>query len=278
MKAIYAFSGDPITHGHMDIVQRASNTYDEVIVAIGDNPSKSGNYLFSISERLELAQKCLGHFENVTCLSFSGLLGEYTYRHGFDVIIRGVRNNSDLEGELVQFAVNETLHPSVDTVFFPARRQLSHISSGIVKAIVEEGGDVSDYCPLCVKEELERRILGRFTVGIAGGIAVGKTYIAKEFLKRLEKRITTSYISLDEIGHQILESSEGEIYEKTRTKIAERFGSQIVDKSGSINRRRLGKIAFSDPESLVDLNRIMHEPMLARLYEQTRETTSSAII
>ncbi len=278
MNAIYAFSGDPITYGHIDIVKRAAQTYDNVTVAIGENPNKSGHYLFSFSERLDLANKCLHQFQNVRCLSFSGLLGEFAYRNDFDVIIRGVRNNSDLEGELVQFAVSQTLHPSVDTVFFPTRRQLSHISSGIVKAIVEEGGDVSDYCPLCVKEELEKKILGKFTIGVAGSIAAGKTYIARKLLHTINKKITTSYISLDEIGHHVLEATDSSIYQKTREKIVNRFGKKIVGNNGTIDRQKLGKIVFSDAASLVELNQLMHEPMLARLYEETRETPLGIII
>ncbi len=272
MKAIYAFSGDPITYGHIDIVKRAAQTYDEVTVAIGENPSKTGHYLLTVRERLDLAKKCLHQFQNVKCLSFSGLLGEFAYRNDFDVIIRGVRNNSDLEGELVQFAVSQTLHPSVDTVFFPTRRQLSHISSGIVKAIVEEGGDVSDYCPLCVKERLEKKILGKFTVGVAGSIAAGKTYIAKKLVGTINQQVTTSYISLDEIGHHVLEATDGSIYQKTREKIVSRFGKKILKKDGTIDRQKLGKIVFSDAASLTELNQLMHEPMLARLYEETRET------
>ena len=77
MRAIYAFSGDPITCGHIDVVRRAATTYDEVTVAIGENPSKQGQYLFSLEERLCMAEKCLEQFPNVSCLSFIGLLGEY---------------------------------------------------------------------------------------------------------------------------------------------------------------------------------------------------------
>ena len=278
MRAILAFSGDPITFGHFDVVSRAARTYDEVVVAIGENPDKSGNYLFSFPERLKLANKCLNSFDNVSCITFKGLLGEYAYRNGFDVIVRGVRNNTDLEAELVQFSVNETLHPSVDTVFFPTRRHLSHISSGVVKAIVAEGGDVSKYCQLCVKEELEKRILNKFTVGIAGGIAAGKSYVAKKMVSELNKYVKASYISLDSIGHYVLESSNGEVYQRTRDKITEIFGQSILKPNGAIDRKKLGKVVFSSPNSLGKLDKIMHEPMMARLYEETRELSNGIIV
>jgi pantetheine-phosphate adenylyltransferase/dephospho-CoA kinase len=268
MRAIYAFSGDPITYGHIDIVRRASSTYDEVLVAIGENPQKTGKYLLPISERLALAKSCLEQFDNVSCATFSG----------FDVIIRGVRNNSDLEGELVQFAVNESLHPTVDTVFFPTRPHLSHISSGVVKALVAEGGDVSDYCPLCVKEKLESRILGKFTVGVAGGIAAGKTYVAKRLVAEIGKKMTVSYVSLDSIGHYILGHPDSMIFGKTRRQIANRFGNHILCSDGTVNRKALGRIVFADPTALADLNEIMHEPMLARLYEESRELPLGVVV
>lgn len=278
MKAIYAFSGDPITLGHIDVVRRAARTYDHVLVAIGENPNKRGNYLLSVAERLELAKTCLREFANVSCAAFEGLLGEYAYRHGFDVIIRGVRNNSDLEGELVQFAVNETIHPSVDTVFFPTRRHLSHISSGVVKAIVAEGGDVSAYCPLCVKETVEMKILGKFTVGVAGGIAAGKTLIAKKLVAKLNRSITASYVSLDDIGHQVLADQGSPIYHNTRRQIANEFGQNLLLADGAIDRKALGKIVFSDRAALAKLNSIMHEPMMTCLYQQTRELPIGVIV
>ena len=278
MRAIYAFSGDPITFGHYDIVRRSSKTYDEVVVAIGENPEKKGNYLFTLKERLRLAERCLQAFENVTCVTFHGLLGEYAYRNGFDVIVRGVRNNSDLEGELVQFAVNETLHPSVDTVFFPTHRQLSHVSSGVVKAIVAEGGDVSKYCPLPIKEALEKKILGKFTIGIAGGIASGKTYVAKRLVNDLKAKLVASYVSLDAIGHYILRDSQSLIYQNTRKRIAGRFGQEVMRPNGAIDRKTLGKIVFRSPTALSELNEIMHEPMMARFYEETRELPGGVIV
>lgn len=270
MRAIYAFSGDPITYGHIDIVKRAARTYDEVVVAIGENPEKTEQYLFSTPERLVLTKRCLAKLPNVECVTFSGLLGEYAYRNGFDVIVRGVRNNSDLEGELVQFAVNESQHLIVDTVFFPTRRELSHISSGIVKAIVREGGDVSAYCPLPVKEELEKRILGKYSIGIAGGIATGKSYIAERLVQALSATITATYVSLDDVGHHILGTTEEHIFVHTRRRIAERFGTHLLYDDGAIDRKLLGKIVFANPSALAELNEIMREPMLARLYEEAR--------
>jgi pantetheine-phosphate adenylyltransferase len=278
MRALYAFSGDPITYGHIDIVERAARTYREVVVGIGENPQKTGKYLFTTAERLALARECLAHLPNVTVTIFGGLLGEYAFRHGFDVIVRGVRNNSDFEGELVLYSVVESLHHQVDMAFFPARRSLSHISSGVVKAIVSEGGDVSKYCPLRVKEELEKRLLGRFSVAVAGGVAAGKTYVARELVARLSQRLTASYVSLDNVGHYILGPSPEPIYQATRQRIAERFGAQVMLTDGTIDRRILGRIVFGSHLALDDLNELMREPMLARLYEETCRLPHGVIV
>ncbi len=278
MRAIYAFSGDPITFGHIDIVQRAAHTYDELVVAIGENPEKSGHYLFSCEERLAMAGHALSHIPNVSCVTFNGLLGEYAYRHGFDVIVRGVRNASDLEGELVLFSVIESLHPVVDMVFFPARPELAHISSSIVKAVVREGGDASDYCPLHVKQRLEERLLQRTFVGVAGGIAAGKTYFAKRLVETLREQTDATYISLDEVGHYVLSTAEKAIYRNTRKRIARVFGNDVMHQDSSIDRRALGHIVFNEPLALKRLNQIMREPMLARLYEQTRDIPRGVVV
>ncbi len=278
MRAIYAFSGDPITFGHIDIVQRAAQTYEEVVVAIGENPEKAGKYLFNSEERVEMAQCALSEIPNVSCHLMRGLLAEYAYRHGFDVIIRGVRNNSDLEGELALFAVNQSLHPTLDSVFFPTRPELSHISSSVVKAIVREGGDVSKYCPLSVKEKLERRLLGKVFIGVAGGIASGKTTFSRKLVDELSKHVKATYLSLDAVGHYVLSAADKEIYLNTRERICRTFGKELRRKDGSIDRKSLGKIVFNDASALKKLNAIMREPMLARLYEETRETPAGITI
>ena len=279
MKAIYAFSGDPITFGHVDIVERAARTYESVVVGIGENPRKSGRYTFKRETRLEMARRALKHLPNVTCETFAGLLAEHAYRHGIDVIVRGVRNGSDLENELVQFAVNESLHPSLDTVFLPTRHTLAHISSSVVKAIVSEGGDVSAYCPMPVKEALERRLLRRYAIGIAGGIATGKTYFSRKLAEALnEAGHPATTISLDRIGHYVLGTAADPVYRQTRNQIAARFGAHLLCEDGSISRRGLGRIVFADGAALDELNHLMRDPMLARLYEETRSITGIALI
>ena len=248
------------------------------MVAIGENPDKAARYLFSIDERLAMAEHSLAHIPNVECVTFKGLLAEYAYRNGFDVIVRGVRNGNDLDQELVLAAVNESLHPNLETVFYPTRPTMAHISSSVVRAIVKEGGDVSEYCPLYVKEQLEKRLLKRFTVGVAGGIASGKTWFSENLLTALKKYTEAGYISLDAVGHYVLSDSEGAIYRATREEIARTFGESLMNEDGSIDRKELGKIVFADPFMLDQLNSIMREPILTRLYEESKSETGVLLI
>jgi dephospho-CoA kinase len=192
--------------------------------------------------------------------------------------VRGVRNGADLEGELVLFAVNEGLHPSVDTVFFPTRPRLAHVSSSVVKALVTEGGEVSRYCPLEVKEALERRVLGRFQVGVAGGIASGKSLVARRLAEALARRVRACSVSLDAVGHHVLGTAGEPIYREARRRVALRFGAELARADGSMDRRALGGVVFSDPLALRELEAIMHEPMLARFYEQTRAIGAGVIV
>jgi pantetheine-phosphate adenylyltransferase len=278
MRAIYAFSGDPITAGHIDIVERAARTYSELLVAVGKNPAKSGRYLFDAEQRLAFAKSALAHLPNVSCTLFSGLLAEFAYRQGYDVIVRGVRNEGDLGDELTLYAVNRSLHSSVDTVFLPARPDLGHISSGVVKAIVREGGDVSAFCPLQVKQALEEQLLQRRLIGIAGGIGAGKSTIAKRLVDALLPDTPAVMVNLDQVGHFVLSNSDEPIYRATRERIAKRFGAHVQAADSAIDRRALGAIVFADGEALRELNQIMHEPMVARLYDETRRLGAGPII
>ncbi|MBU0755557.1 MAG: pantetheine-phosphate adenylyltransferase, partial [Planctomycetes bacterium] len=268
MKAIYAFSGDPITKGHIDIIERAAATYSNVTVAIGANPNKVRGYLLSIDERLDLARRAVAHLSNVDCVIFEGLLAQYAYRNGYNVIIRGIRNGSDLEAELTLYHVNHLQFATIDTVFLPTKPTLSHVSSSVVKALLREGGDVSEYVPSFVKQKLEQKISGQVRIGIAGGLGSGKSFVAAHLAKKIPN---ARHIDLDRIGHYILSDSQEPKYLETRNRIARQFGKKLLEKNGAINRKALGAIVFKDPRKLTALNEIMLKPILAHLYEMCRD-------
>jgi pantetheine-phosphate adenylyltransferase len=263
-KAIYAFSGDPITFGHINIIERASRLFNELIVGIGINPAKK--YLFQLEERVQLAQEALSKFKNVKVVAFRGLLVDYAYENDISVIIRGLRNSEDFTMEFMLHQVGESQKMNIETIFLPSEQKLSHISSGAAKALQLEQGFVFDYVPLNVKQKLEERLSGQFVLGVTGEIASGKSYVCNQ-LSELGKKlnIPVHVIDVDKIGHQILESLSEPLYEELRKSIANKFGSDILNADGYINRKHLGKIIFNEPKKLKLFNDIIYKPLLLKL-------------
>ncbi len=153
--AIYAGSFDPPTYGHLDLVERASKLFPQVIVAVGINSTRTP--LFSVDERLELMREICAPFSNVRVESFSGLLVDYGKRVGARVIVRGLRAGTDFEYELQIAHANADLRPELDTVFLPTRTNYGFISASLVREIASHGGDVSRYAPEAVCQALKRR-------------------------------------------------------------------------------------------------------------------------
>jgi pantetheine-phosphate adenylyltransferase len=261
---MYAFSGDPITYGHIDIIARASRAFDRVVVGIGVNPDKK--YMFSLEERTEMAQRSLSKFPNVEVVSFQGLLVDYAYENGIGVIVKGVRNAADFDYENVLHQVGESQKLGVDTHILFARPELAHISSSVVKGIQKEQGLIHEYVPLYVKQCLEARMSGQYIVGVTGEIGAGKSYVSQQF-SRLgkQKGIAVHDIELDQIGHQILGELKQPRYNDVRRQIANIFGQQVRREDGTIDRKSLGEIVFSDQDALNRLNEIMTTPLLVRL-------------
>jgi pantetheine-phosphate adenylyltransferase len=157
--AIYAGSFDPPTNGHLDLVDRASKLFPEVIVAVGVNPSRSA--LFSVDERMELLKAICQPYANVRVESFSGLLVDFGKRVGARVVVRGLRAGADFEYELQIAHANADLRPEIDTVFLPTRTNYGFISASLVREIASHGGDVSRYAPAAVTAALKRKFAGR---------------------------------------------------------------------------------------------------------------------
>jgi pantetheine-phosphate adenylyltransferase len=263
-KAIYAFSGDPITYGHVDIIRRATSAFDKVIVGIGAHPTKQ--YMFSLEERTEMARRALANFPNIEVVSFKGLLVDFAYEHGIPIVVRGIRNAADLEYENSFHEVGASQKLGIDTHLLFAKPELAHISSSNVKAIQKEQGLIHEYVPLYVKQYLEAKMSGQYIVGITGEIGSGKSYISRKFeeLGRV-KNITVYNIELDHIGHKILTELKEPRYAQIRKEIIDLFGRSVGLPDGTINRKALGDIVFDNPKLLDNLNKIMYTPLLVRL-------------
>ncbi len=263
-KAIYVFSGDPITYGHIDIIKRAANNFDEVIVGIGSNPDKK--YMFTLEERTLMAERSLESIKNVHVKAFTGLLVDFAYEQDVSVIVKGVRNSEDFAYENILHQLGESQKLGIDTFILFARPELAHISSSAVKSLQKENGFIQGYVPLYVKQALEAKMAKQYIIGVTGEIGAGKSYLSSGFLPIGQKLgIETHHIDLDYIGHQILEELTEPKYLKIREQLVECFGKEVQDPDGMINRKKLGQVVFNDASALSKLNSVMRNPILVRL-------------
>lgn len=157
--AIVPGSFDPITYGHIDIIKRSAQLFDEVIVAILVNPDKK--YLFTLEEREEMINESIKDFNNVRVDSFSGLLVNYAKKVNSTVIVRGLRAVSDFEYEMQLTFMNKALDDNIETFYMMANKQYSFISSSIVKGVSGFGADLSKFVPKHVEERLEKKVKER---------------------------------------------------------------------------------------------------------------------
>ena len=153
-KAVCPGSFDPITNGHLDVIERASHLFDEVVIAVLVNNSKSS--LFTIEERIVLARDCVKHLPNVKVDMWSGLLVDYCRENKVDAIVTGLRAVSDFDYELQMAQMNLQLK-GVDTLLMATKPAYSFLSSSLVREIARYGGDVSNLVPAGVLSELTRK-------------------------------------------------------------------------------------------------------------------------
>ena len=153
--AIYPGSFDPMTKGHMDVLERAASMFDKVIIAVLDNTKKK--CLLSTKERVELIKKSVGHLANVSVDSFDGLTIEYARQQGATILIRGLRAVSDFEYEMQLSQMNSALAPEINTIFLITKPEYNFVSSSVIKEIVMMGGDISEFVPEIVKDFLEEK-------------------------------------------------------------------------------------------------------------------------
>lgn len=160
-KAIYPGTFDPMTNGHIDLIQRASKIFDALIIAVSDGITKQT--LFTHNQRLEFASHVACQHRNVSVISFDGLLVDCARNEGATVIIRGLRAVSDFEYEFQMAGMNQQLSPQLDTLFLAASTQYTFISSSIIREIARLGGPVTEFVPADVEQAL-LKLSGRSTL------------------------------------------------------------------------------------------------------------------
>lgn len=155
-RAVYPGSFDPVTNGHIDVINRAAAVFDEVIVAVVRNPNKDP--LFSLEEREQMIHDCTRHLPNVKVGRFSGLLVSYVQEQQATVIIKGLRAISDFEYEFQMALMNRKQNPRIETLFMMTSSRYSYLSSSMVKEVLRLGGCIRDLVPPLVEERMRERI------------------------------------------------------------------------------------------------------------------------
>ncbi len=154
-RAIYPGSFDPVTNGHLDVIERARKLFDEVIVAIAHNDQKQP--LFSLDERLDFLRKTIGDLPGVQVAPLQGLLVDFAVQQNATAVIRGLRAVSDFEYEFQMALMNRKLEPTVETIFLMPKEEYTYLSSRIVKEIARLGGDIAKFVPPPVVEAFARK-------------------------------------------------------------------------------------------------------------------------
>lgn len=157
---IYPGSFDPITCGHLDIIERSAKLFDKLIVAVLINPQKKP--LFSVEKRVEMIKHSIKHLKNVKVDSFNGLLVDFAQQKKARVIVKGLRAVSDFEYELQMALMNKKLDNEIETIFIMTNSKYSYLSSSIVKEVASFGGCVKDLVPPLVEKELKYKFNSRY--------------------------------------------------------------------------------------------------------------------
>ena len=243
---IYSGSFDPVTFGHLDIIKRASSTFDRVIVGVGVNSSKK--YTFSVKQRIQFLKNNIKQ-SNVEVLSFDGLLADFAYENNARTIIKGVRNNQDFDYERLLHEITITQQSGIDTHILVADQKLSHVSSSAAKELCKFQGLIHEYVPYDVKEALEWVLNGQFIVGVTGEIGMGKSCFSHFSRKDMN-------VDLDGVAHEIYESKS-----PVHCELKDRIINDFKLKK-DFNKKELGEIVFNDTDKLNHLNNLMRIPIL----------------
>ena len=159
IRAVYPGTFDPVTNGHLDVIERAAKIFDELIVAVTTNPAKTP--WFTLEERVEMLRECCSHLPNVAVEAFDGLLVNFVRQKGAKVIVKGLRAVTDFDYEFQMAAINRKLAPEIETLFLMTSLPYAYLSSSVVKEVASLKGCLKDLVPDNVAERLRRKVAER---------------------------------------------------------------------------------------------------------------------
>ena len=289
-KGLFGFSADPITLGHLDVIQKSLLECETLVVLIANNPKKEAEYTFSLEERTVLTAAAIETLpqelqSRITVISTPGLLVDVYLTENCDVIVRGIRNSHDELFENEQRSLYTIMLPALSNrfLYIEADAAYSAISSSWVKELVRSHVDVSALVPLNVKAALEFRLHEQKFIGITGPIASGKTTAATTLVDRLkESLIDAHHIAIDDLVRTLYkEDSLGA--QAVRNQIIARFGSAVAkDSDTTINTTELTRALFSGNAEEIAKNRMFIEkltaPHVMRLFRERIRGLSGMIL
>jgi len=266
--AIYPLSADPITRGHLDIIERALKLFDRLILAVGLNLQKQ--YLFSLKERVELVKKATWHLQNIEVEGFEGLLTDFARKKNLHLIVRGFRNSNDYLHELNLYQNYLSQNPNLEFVnLFSSNR---FISSTAVKEIASLGGQIHTSVPFVSKIAVEKKLHNRRFLGITGEIATGKTWLAnwiKQNFSTLKSPI--HHIDFDWLTSEVLK------LENVKLEMENTFGKEIFENK-KVSKILLKQKLLKNPKKLQILNQITHSHILQLCREKVKNLSGLVLL
>ncbi len=154
---VYPGSFDPVTLGHIDLIERAAQMFPQIIVAVLNNPDKRG--CFPVEKRLDMLRRACAHLPNVRLDHFDGLLVDYMRKTGAGIVLRGLRAVTDFESEFQMAQVNHQIAPEIETLFLMTSPHYAYISSSVVRQIAGFGGDISTFVPACIERDVRQNFV-----------------------------------------------------------------------------------------------------------------------